>query len=87
MLVYQKTTFDRYYCIKSYFHLKTLGKRFEKLHYYNGAQKHEVFVGFGKACSRAKTYVILTPLNNIHSIHATVDDVNFCDGPECVYVK
>ena len=21
------------------------------------------------------------------SIHATVDDVNFCDGLECVYVK
>ena len=21
------------------------------------------------------------------SIHATVDDVNFCDGLECIYVK
>ena len=25
-----KTMFDRYYCIKSFFHLKTLEKRFEK---------------------------------------------------------
>ena len=30
MLVYQKTMFDRYYCIKSFCHLKTLEKRFEK---------------------------------------------------------
>ena len=34
--------------------------------YYNGTQKHEGYVGFEKACSRAKTYVILTPLNYIH---------------------
>ena len=55
MLVYQKTMFDRYYCIKSFIHLKTLGKRFEKfiLYYYNGTQKHEGFVGFENACSRA----------------------------------
>ena len=65
MLVYQKTMFDRYYCIKSFYHLKTLEKRFEKfiLYYYNGVQKHEGFVGFENACSRAKTFVILTPLN------------------------
>ena len=30
MLVYQKNVFDRYYCIKSFGHLKTLEKRFEK---------------------------------------------------------
>ena len=29
MPVYQKTMFDRYYCIKSFCHLKTLEKRFE----------------------------------------------------------
>ena len=47
MLVYQKTMFGRYYCIKSFCHLTTLEKRFEKsfLYYYNGAQKHEGFVG------------------------------------------
>ena len=27
MLVYQKTIFNRYYCIKSFCHLKTFGKR------------------------------------------------------------
>ena len=68
MLVYQKTMFDRYYCIKSFCHLKTLEKRFEKLslYYYNGVQKHEGFVGFEKTYSRAKTYVILMSLNYVH---------------------
>ena len=63
MLVYQKTMFDRYYCIKSFCHLKTLEKRFKKIIFV--AQKHEEFVGFENACSRAKTYVILTSLNYI----------------------
>ena len=65
MLVYQKTMFDSYYCIKSIFHLKNWEKRFESsfLYYYNGAQKHEAFVGFENACSRAKTYIILLSLN------------------------
>ena len=56
MLVYQKTMFDRYYCIKSFCHLKTLEKRFEKsfLYYYNGTQKDEGFVSFEKTCSREK---------------------------------
>ena len=31
MLVYQKTMFDCYYCIKSFCHLKTLEKHFEKI--------------------------------------------------------
>ena len=35
------------------------------LYYYNGAQKHEGFVGFEKACSRAKTYIILMSLNRV----------------------
>ena len=30
MLVDQKTLFDRYCCIQSFCHLKTLGKRFKK---------------------------------------------------------
>ena len=30
MLMYQKTMFDHYYCIKSFWYLKTLDKRFEK---------------------------------------------------------
>ena len=57
MLVYQKTMFDRYYCITSFCHLKTSEKRSKSsfLYFYNGAQKHEGFIGFEKACSRAKT--------------------------------
>ena len=65
MLVYQKIVFDRYNCIKLFCYLKTLEKRFEKfiLYYNNVQQKNEGFVGFENACSRAKTYVILTSLN------------------------
>ena len=60
--------FDLYYCIKSFCHLKTLEKSSKSsfLYYNNGAQKHEGFVCFEKACSRAKTYVILTSLNYVH---------------------
>ena len=48
----------------------------------------EGFIGFAKACSRAKTFIILTSLNydNFYA-YVTVDDNNFCDGPECIYVK
>ena len=58
MLVYQKTMFDHYYCIKSFCQLKNLEKKLRKVfffYYYNGAQKHEGFIGFENACSRAKT--------------------------------
>ena len=53
MLVYQKTMFDRYYCIKSFCHLKTL-ENASFLYYYNGAQKHEGFVGFQKSLFQSK---------------------------------
>ena len=55
--MYQKTMFDRYYCIKSFCHLKALenASKNSLLYYYNGAQKHEGFVGFENACSGAKT--------------------------------
>ena len=65
MLMYQKTTFDCYYCIKSYCLWKNGSK--SSFLYYNGAQKHEGLVGFENVCFRAKTYVILMSLNNIHS--------------------
>ena len=58
MLVHRKTMFGRCYCIKSFSHLKTFEKRFERVHFcftINGAQKHDGFVGFKNACSRAKT--------------------------------
>ena len=43
MLVYQKIMFDSYYCVKSFGHLKTLEKGFEKFifYYYNDSQKRE----------------------------------------------
>ena len=44
------------------------------LYCYNGAQKHERFVGFKNVCSIT-----------LISIHVTVDDVNFSDGLECKY--
>ena len=67
---HQKTMFGHYYFIKSFCLLKTLEKKNASkssfLYYYNGAQKHEGFVGFEKACSRANTYVILMSLNCVH---------------------
>ena len=59
MLVYQKTMFDRYNCLKSFCHLKNLifGKALRKksfLFYYNGAQKHEGFVGIEKNLFQSK---------------------------------
>ena len=68
MLMYQKTMFDRYYCIQSFCHLKTLENALKSsfLYYYYGAQKHEGFVGFEKACSRAKTCVILASLKKLY---------------------
>ena len=44
-------------------------------------------IGFENACSRAKTFVIITSLNYVHFYARTVDKVNFCDGLECVYLK
>ena len=54
---------------------------------YNGAQKHKGFIGFENICSRAKTYVIQISLNYFISVYVIADDVNFCDGLECVNVK
>ena len=56
MLMYQKTMFDRSYFIKSFCHLKTLenASKNSSLYYYNGAQKHERFVGFEKSLFQRK---------------------------------
>ena len=64
-----KNMFDRLYCIKIFLSLENFGKNASQcsvLYYYNGAQKHEGFVGFENACSRVTTYVILTSLNYVH---------------------
>ena len=69
MLVYQKTMFDCYYCIKSFCHLKTLGKKNASKSYFcitiMAGKKHEASIGFDNACSRATT-VILTSLDYVH---------------------
>ena len=47
MLVYQKTMFDGYYCIKSFRPLKT-GKTLQKVQFcitLNGVKKNEVLIG------------------------------------------
>ena len=69
MLVYQKTMFDRYYCIKSFCHLKTLEKTLRKVIFcitIMARKKHEASIGFDDACSRATTYVLLTSLDYVH---------------------
>ena len=67
MLVYQKTMFDRYYCIQSFFSLVNFGKFLRKVHIcITIIQKHEGFVGFEKNCPRTNTYVTLTSLNYIN---------------------
>ena len=53
MSVYQKTMFDRYYCIVILL-LEKIGKN-AVCFTYNGTQKHEGFIYFKKACSRAES--------------------------------
>ena len=47
MLVYQKTMFDLYYCIKSFCHLKTLEKHFEKFIFVLGLFQKKIPRGGG----------------------------------------
>ena len=66
MLIYQKSMFDRYHCIKHSFRSKTLGKLLQKFFFsctYNGAEKHVTCECFENAASRAKTNVIATVHN------------------------
>ena len=71
MLMHLNIMFDRYYCIyKVILSLEETMKNASKssfLYYLDGAQKHEGFVGFENACSKANTYDILTSLNYVHS--------------------
>ena len=67
MLVYQKTMFDHYYCIKSFCHLKTLEKRFEKINFCTcitdySPQRHEGFIVFKIPVTEQR----LMLLNNVH---------------------
>ena len=58
MLVYQKTMFDHFLLHKVILSHENFGKNTLKssfIYYYDGAQKHEGFIGFENLCSRAKT--------------------------------
>ena len=66
MLVYQKTMFDRYYCIKLF--CKTWENALKNLLFYyeQWHKKPEGFVSIKNVCSRAKTFVILKSLNYVY---------------------
>ena len=77
MLMYQKSMFDRFYCIITFFRSKTLEKLLQKFLFtctYNAAEKHVTYERFENAASREKTNVVAT-------VHFTDDDVSFYDGP------
>ena len=81
MLMYQKSIFDRYYCISTFCRSKTLEKLLRKVFFPVPimARKARSSDCFENAASRAKTNVILTSRNNV--CYCVDDDVNFCDGP------
>ena len=77
MLMYQKSMFDRYSCIKTFISLENFGEIASESLFtctYNGAERHVTCKRFENAASRAKTNVIAT-------VHFTDDDVRFYDGP------
>ena len=83
MLVYQKSRFNCYYCIKTFSRSKTLEKKPYKVLFsctYNDRERHVTCEHFTNAASRAKTNVMLTSRNYI-CYCARTDDVSFCDGP------
>ena len=83
MLMYQKSMFDRYYCIEHFFRLKTSEKLLQKHIFtctYNGMEQHVTCDRFGNAASMAKTNVIAT-------VHFTDDDVSFYEGPGMLICK
>ena len=83
MFKYQKSMFDRYYCIKTFFRSKTLEKLLQKVLFsctYNGTEKHVSCERFENATSRVKT-------NFITTVHVTGDDVSFMRALECLFIK
>ena len=76
--MYQKSMFDHYlYCMKTYFHSKTLEKLLQKVLFsytYNSAEKHVTCKRFENVASGAKTNIIAT-------VNVTDGDVSFYDGP------
>ena len=89
MLVYQKTMFDHYYCIKSFCHLKTLENTSKSsfLYYYNCAKKHEGSQVLKKPGLEQRPTSFQRHKNPFISMQFTIDDVKMCYGLENVYVE
>ena len=68
MLMYQKSMFDRCYCIKTFSRSKTLEKIHRKFFFrvlFTGAENHVTYERFENAASRAETNVMLTSRNYV----------------------
>ena len=85
--MYQKSMFDRYYCIKvkhkTFFRSKILEKLLQKIIFTcadNGVEKQITCERFENAASRTKT-------NAIATVHFTDDDVSFYDDPGMLICK
>ena len=90
MLMYQKSMFDRYYCIKHCVARKLWRKCFEKFFFsctYNGTKRHVTCERFENAASRAKTNIILMSRNYVCYYACSDDDISFCDGPRILIRK
>ena len=77
ILMYQKSMFECYYCIKHFFRSKTLEKLLQQVPFtctYNGAKKHITCERFENVAFKAKTNIIAI-------VHFTRGDVSFYDGP------
>ena len=82
--MYQKSMFDRYYCIKTLFSSKTLEKLLQKgLFYctYDGTENHVTCERFENTASRAKTNA--SPLCMLLMMMMSV----VMKAPECLFVK
>ena len=77
MLMYQKSMFECYYCIKTFFLLENVAEIASKSSFflpYNGTEMHGTCTRFENTTFRAKT-------NAIATVHLTDDDISFYDGP------
>ena len=83
MLMYQKSIFDRYYCIKTFSRTKTLEKMPRKGLFralYTGAKRHVTCERFENAASRAKTNAMSTSEITFATVHVSNDDASVCVG-------
>ena len=84
MLIYQKSMFDFYYCIRSFFRSKTLEKLLQKVLFtctYNGSGKHVNTANVLKTPlpGQRLTLLLLYTLLMMTSV--------FMTAPECLFLK